>query len=253
MAEFRQRTGITDINTQTDVETQTLAALQTQLLTAENTHRTAEAQNLGDRNTNDQVMVSPLVQNLKNQISTLQAQLAQLQATLGPQHPKVLELESQIAASRRSLEREIQTFAQNSSGDVNSSSQVEAKLKRAVDDQRAKLVNIRQLQDQGAKLQLELDSAQTVYKRALDSYDQFLFASTTLVSRAAPPLQPSKPNKPLLAGLGALVALLLGVGGPVAYELFFKRRLHCRDDIERDLGLPVLAEFDRLPAEAIYT
>ena len=30
-------------------------------------------------------------------------------------------------------------------------------------------------------------------------------------------------------------------------ELLFHRRLHSRADIERDLGLPVLAELDRIP------
>jgi succinoglycan biosynthesis transport protein ExoP len=253
MAGFRQRTGITDIIAQNDVETQALAALEQQLLAAQNGRRAAEAKSGGDQGASDQVMASQLVQNLKNQISTLQGQLAQLTATLGPRHPKVLELQSQIAASRHSLEHEIESFSQNNSGDVSSTAQLEGKLRRAVDEQRAKLVNIRQLQDQGQKLQLELESAQTVYKRALDGYDQFMFASASLVSRATAPLQASKPNKIVLLGIGAFIAALLGLAGPICYELLFNRRLHCRDDIERDLGLPVLAEFDRLPAQPSFT
>ena len=159
----------------------------------------------------------------------------------------------QIAATRRSLDREIQSFSQNSSGTVASSSELEGKLQRAVNDQRAKLVKIRQMQDEGQKLQIELESAQTVYKRALDSEDPVMFASSSIVSRAAVPLAPSKPNKILLLAIGALVSLLAGVAGPVLYELMFNRRLHCRDDIERELGLPVLAEFDALPALPRFT
>ncbi|MGA8706176.1 MAG: Wzz/FepE/Etk N-terminal domain-containing protein [Steroidobacteraceae bacterium] len=253
MAEFRQRTGITDINSQTDVETQALAALEQQLLVAENARRTAESTNNGNEGSSNQVMASQLVQNLKAQISTLQGQLAELSATLGPQHPKVLELQSQIASSRRALEHEIETFSQNSSAQVTNSAQLEAKLRRAVDDQRAKLVSIRQLQDQGQKLELELESAQTVYKRALDSYDKSIFASASLVGRASPPLQASKPNKALLAVIGAFLAIALGVGLPIGYELLFDRRLHCRDDVERDFGLPVLAEFDALPLASRFT
>jgi hypothetical protein len=45
-----------------------------------------------------------------------------------------------------------------------------------------------------------------------------------------------------------MLAGLIGVAGPVCYELLFNRRLHCRDDIERELALPVLAEFDRISA-----
>ena len=253
MAEFRQSTGITDLNAQTDVETQSLASLQQQLLVAQNARRTAEAKNNGNEGSSDQVMASQLVQNLKNQLSTQQGQLAELEATLGPKHPKVLELQSQIAASKQALNHEIENFSQNSSAEVSNASQLEAKLRRAVDDQRTKLVNVRQLQDQGQKLQLELDSAETVYKRALDSYDQFIFASASLVGRATPPLQASKPNKVLAAIVGTLVAILLGLGVPIGSEILFDRRLHCRDDIERDFGLPVLAELDALPIAARLT
>jgi succinoglycan biosynthesis transport protein ExoP len=250
MAEFRQRTGITDVekgaNGQLDLESQTLQQLEQQLLTAQNARRTAEARTGAEQSSSDAVLASQVVQNLKNQLSGLQAQLADASSTLGPRHPKVLQLQSQIDATRRALQREIATVSENGTGEVASSAQQEAKLRKAVDEQRSKLVNIRALQDEGQKLQLELDSAQTVYKRALDSLDQFLFASTALVGRASPPLE-SKPSKVMLAVTGGILALLLGMLGPLTYELLFNRRLHCRDDIERNLGLPVLAEFDRSP------
>jgi polysaccharide biosynthesis transport protein len=247
MADFRRRTGVTDIAAQNDGETQTLATLEQQLLQAENQRRTAESRTVADQDASDQAMASQVVQGLKNQLSTLQSQLAQLTSTLGPKHPRVLELQSQIASTRHSLDHEIQALSQNTTGEVSSAAQLEAKLRRAVDDQRAKLVQIRALQDEGQKLQLELESAQTVYKRALDGFDQSMFATASLASRAVPPIEASKPNKPMLVVVGTLVALLLGLGGPVGYELLFHRRLHSRADIERDLGVPVLAELDRIP------
>jgi polysaccharide biosynthesis transport protein len=253
MAEFRQRTGITDIVAQNDVETQALAALEQQLLVAQNTRRTAESKKAEDQGSSDPVMASQLIQNLKNQLSTLQSDLAQSSATLGPKHPKVMELQSQIAATRRSLDHEIQSFSQNTSGTLTSSADLEGRLHHAVDDQRAKLVKIRSMQDEGQKLQLELESAQTVYKRALDSYDQVMFASSSIVSRASAPFLPSKPNKLMLLAISIMFAGFVGIGGPLFYELMFNRRLHCRDDIERDLGLPVLAEFDRIPAHSRYS
>lgn len=247
MSDFRHRTGIIDIAAQNDGETQTLATLEQQLVQAENQRRTAESRSAAAQEASDQAMGSQVIQGLKNQLSTLQAQLAQLTSTLGPKHPRVLELQSQIASTRRSLDHEIEALSQNTTGEVSSASQLEAKLRRAVDDQRAKLVKLRALQDEGQKLQLELESAQTVYKRALDGYDQSMFATASLASRAVPPVEASKPNKPMLAAVGTLLALLLGVGGPVGYELLFNRRLHSRADIERELGVPVLAELDRIP------
>jgi uncharacterized protein involved in exopolysaccharide biosynthesis len=248
VSEFRQRSGITDIAAPAqngDADTQGLAALEQQLLLAQNQRRQAEAKGSGDEAVSNNVMGSNLVQNLKNQLATLQAQLAQVGATLGSQHPRVLELKSQIAATRRSLTQEIQTFSSNNSSEMSTSRQLEEKLQRAIAEQRGKVMKIRNLQDEGAKLQLELESAQTVYKRALDNHDQILFASSSFVSRASPPIEADKPNKPLIVILGALLGALLGVLGPLCYELFYHRRLRCRDDMERDFGIPVLAEFDQ--------
>lgn len=246
LAEFRQRTGLADVSAQNDVETQALASLEQQLLAAQNLRREAESKNNADQSVSPNVLGSNLIQNLKNQLATLQSQLAQLSATLGPEHPKVVELQSQIAATKRSLNQEVQTFSSGSASGVATAKQVEEKMQRAVDAQRAKLVTVRKMQDEGQKLQLELESAHTVYKRALDGYDQIMFASASVVSRAKPPMESSKPNKVLLLIIGTIVGVLLGIVGPLGYEVLFNRRVRCRDDVERDFGIPVLAEFDRI-------
>jgi polysaccharide biosynthesis transport protein len=101
---------------------------------------------------------------------------------------------------------------------------------------------------------LELESAQSVYKRALDGYDQIMFASDSrfskvnLVSRAVPPQTSSKPKKVKLLMMGALAGIFLGLALPVAYELVINRRVRCRDDFERGFAIPVLMEFDGIPA-----
>jgi polysaccharide biosynthesis transport protein len=246
LAEFRQRTGLVDVSAANDVETQALNSLEQQLLVAQSQRREAESKSTGDQSVSPNVLASGLIQNLKTQIATLQSQLAELSSTLGPEHPRVLELQSQVAAAKRSLSQEVQTFSNGSAGDVATAKQVEDKMQHAVDAQRAKLVNVRKMQDEGQKLQLELESAQTVYKRALDGYDQIMFASASVVSRAKPPIESSKPNKVLLLAVGTFLGLLFGIVGPLAYESLFNRRLRCRDDVEREFGIPVLAEFDRI-------
>jgi len=106
VSQFRLKNGIAEISSltpqqQADNETQVLTGLEQQLLLAQNQRRTSESTGGGDQSVTNNVMASAVVQNLKANLSTLQAQLAQVSSTLGPQHPKVLELQSQIEAARR--------------------------------------------------------------------------------------------------------------------------------------------------------
>jgi uncharacterized protein involved in exopolysaccharide biosynthesis len=66
-------------------------------------------------------------------------------------------------------------------------------------------------------------------------------ANASLASPATPPLKPDWP-KPMLNLVAALLAGgLLGAATALLRE-FARRRVLCRDDLERDVGLPVLVE-----------
>lgn len=253
---FRQKTGITDVVTENDTETQNLTNLEQKLQEAQNARRNLEAQQV-DTNTAD-VQASNVVQTLKTQLATQQALLAQLQTTMGPQHPKVLELKSQIEATQRALTQEAHGFNETKTASLKIARDLEQKLQAATNEQRAKVLAYRKIRDDGSKLVLELESAQAVYKRALDGYDQIMFASSAaeqqsninFVSRATPSVKATKPNKMKLVMMGFIGGIFLGLAGPLGFDLLFNRRIRCKDDIERDLGLPVLAEFSDFHSRA---
>lgn len=251
---FRASNGTIDPTAKIDIEMEMLGTLEQRLLDTQNNRRTAESQLSGDLSVGDQALNSPLVQTLKATLATDTARMAQLRATLGPRHPQVIELQSQIQSSQRALNAETGNYRRNTSSTVVASRQLEASLQQAVDAQRQKVIAARQLQDELGKYELELESAQSVYRRALEGYDQIMFASgghytnVRFVGPAPEPLKPSKPNllKNLVLALAA--GLMLGLLGPLAYELLFNRRVRCRDDLERDYDLPVLGEFACVPA-----
>jgi len=249
---FHQRNGIVDTGDgKAAVDMATLAELEQQHLDAQRDTRMAESRNVEDLSAGDAVMASTLVQTIKTQLATQESRLAELQTTLGARHPQVVELNAQIAASRNILAREIGGYSKNAAMSVTAARQLEQKLQRAVAAQREKVLATAQLFDRAAKYRLELESAQAVYKRALDGYDQVMFASSgnytnvDIVSRATPPVKASKPRRLSFLLLGVLAAGFLGLCLPLVYELTH-RRMRCRDDYERDFGIPVLAEFDSL-------
>ena len=250
---FRQKSGVTDAAVQSaNVEGDLLTSLEQRYQEAQNQRRAAEVAADADRTSNKSVAASTLVQGLKAQLNDQRTKLAQLRSTMGSAHPKVIELENQIAATRKALNDEIAANGNNASSDLASARQLEQKLAAAVEQQRAKVLAVRKLQDEGTKYVLELESAQSVYKRALDGYDQIMFASgehdtnVHLISRAVPAMKAIKPNKIKLVFLGILAGVLVGLGAPFAYELIFDRRVRCRDDFERGFGVPVLSEFEAI-------
>lgn len=250
---FRQRTGVTDTTAKNaSVEQALLGMLEGKLQDAENVRRMAEVKAASTQNA-DTATGSAGVQSLRALLNTQQTQLAQLRTTYGVQHPKVLELENQIHATQRNLDSELHGVSSANTSELAAAQQLEAKMRAAVEEQRKKVLGVNKLQDDGMKFELELESAQSVYKRALDGYDQIMFASgghvanISVVSRAVPPQKATKPNKLKLLFLGVMAGIAVGVLTPLIYELLINRRIRCRDDFERDFDLPVLMEFDPIP------
>ncbi|MCK7593086.1 GumC family protein [Pseudomarimonas salicorniae] len=244
---FRLRSGLIDSESKYDVDILLLSTLQQRLLEAQTARRVAAARAASDQSVGNAVLNSNMVQSLKAQIAAGDVRLADLTTTLGPRHPQVLELQSQQRVANRALSKELRAYAGNARNELQSASLLERNLLSAVDSQRTKVLEVREVQDRGAKYQLELASAQAVYKRALDGNDQVLFASAgayrnvDFVSRATPPSKPSKPKFGMLLLLACAAAAGLALAVPFCYEML-NRRVRTRDDLERDLGIPVLID-----------
>ena len=243
---FRQRAGIADISATgpQDADNEVLRTLENRLVETRNLRLAAEArvariakgEPLGS-----EMLSSNVTQTLNNTLITQQTRMAQLRTTLGTNHPQVLELQSQIDASRQSL-------VAVAMSELQAAKDLEAKQLNAVEEQRTKVLSVRRVQDEASKYVVEFESAQAVYKRTLDSYDQMIvtsggeYTNVHLVNRATIPIRASKPNKLKLLIMAIMAGGFLGLAGPFLFELF-NRRIRCRDDVERQFRIPVLAEF----------
>ena len=199
------------------IETQALDSLHQRLLDAQNQRRTLEAK-LSGQPTADEVLGSAA-------LDAQLAQLAQLSATYGPQHPKVREINAQITMTRQSLANGNHAMTVSTETELARTRELERKYLQAVAEQQARVNKLKQAQDEGSKLVLELDSANAVYKQALDGFDQVMFqavASHTngAVSRAVHAVAVSKPNKKKLMLVVLVAALGIGVGAPLGYGMF---------------------------------
>jgi uncharacterized protein involved in exopolysaccharide biosynthesis len=181
-----------------------------------------------DQSAGNEALGPAMIHSIKTQLATQNVSMAQLRATMGPRHPEVLALQSQINANRQALNAELGAYSGNAAAELES-----------------------------RQHQLELESAQSVYKRALDGYDQVKLASLggytniDFVSRATPPFKASKPKVMIILLLAGFAGVGLGIAIPLCLDLL-NRRVRCRDDMERDLGIPVLMELGSLGPLANY-
>lgn len=256
VSEFRERTGLIDLEARVDVEAQNLIDLNQRQIALEDESRGAALrrseyerlrQGGGAGDTNIEFLGNPYIQNLKSRLAGQQARLAELSKTLGPRHPEYVALQTEIATLSSQLARESELFQASVRADSARAAGGASGAARAVDAQRDKLLETRRLQDEGASLLRELNTAKLIFERAVQGYETVLRASATkysnvsVASLAPVPIKPVKPKAKLNVLLGLLAGALLSVAGCLAWELMH-RRVRCAEDMEREMNAPVLVE-----------
>jgi len=252
LTDFRTRTGAADLDAKVDVDLELLNSLEHKLLDARTALNSNQARASGQQDVSQNVLASTSqVSALRAEEAKLNARMAQMRATLGPRHPQVAQLQSEIDANQASLRAALATYTTAAHSDVSVLDTEVRTLERQVEAQRQKVMDKHRYRDLASNYQVQLESAQQVYRKALDGYDEAKFASTadnstiTVAARARPSVKADRPNaiKNMALGTGAGIALALLL--PFLLELP-NRRIRCRDDIERDTGVPVLVVFPRV-------
>ncbi len=171
------------------------------------------------------VIASPLIQNLVQQQVALKSQLAQLSATLLPQHPRIREITAQVT----DLERQIATETSKILDSLDSGAQLAAAREDAINKNlnglKAAAAKAGSANVQLAALQREATVQRDLLDQYLRSYREalareqtdYLPADARVVSRAPVPLEADFPKKvpmtaavAVAAGILAIAIVLLG-------------------------------------------
>jgi uncharacterized protein involved in exopolysaccharide biosynthesis len=169
-----------------------------------------------------------------------------------PKHPALARLATERETTRAQLDQAMQSVQGDAQSKLRAARQVERSLTEEVYRQRNGLVLEGAERDEAAQLRLTLESAQTVYRRALEGYDAVVFAAETdrknieMASPAAPPVEPLGGARWRLAALGVVCSGGRALLGPLLAE-WASRRVRTAFDWERDHGLPVLGELAGTP------
>lgn len=248
LSAYQKEKGMTTSDERLDVESARLSELSTQLvmiqaLASESSSRQAQARGSADRM--QEVLNNPFVADLKADVSRGEARMQELNARLGDNHPQVVESRAHLNELRSRLETESRRVVGSLSVNNSINRQREGDIRSALEAQRAKVLRLKTVRDEGSMLVRDVDNAQRAFEAVTSRLSQASLAgqtaqsSTYMLNRASPPLTPSSPRLGQIARIAAVAGLLLAVGAALLLE-WLDRRVRSGDEVVASLGLAVL-------------
>ena len=249
LSTFQKDNGIIASDERLDIENSRLNELSSQYtalqaIASESTSRQSLAQgSQGDRIA--EVLNNPLLAGMKSDISRGEARLQELSTRLGDNHPQVLEAKANVNELRTRLEAETRKVTGSVGVNNTINRQREGNVRASLDAQRAKVLRLKAVRDEGLVIMRDVENAQRAYDAVQQRFTQTSLESQTtqsnvnLLTQAVPPLEHSSPKVLLNTLLAFFVGSLLALGTALALEMR-DRRVRSVDDIVAALDLPVI-------------
>ncbi len=259
LSQYQNDKGLLATDERLDIETLRLNELSSQLvalqaISAESRGRQALASSNGDRM--QEVLTNPVIGSLKSDLSRLESRLKELSSRYGDAHPQVAETRAAINEVRTRIDIETRKVSA-SLGVNNSVNQVrELQVKAQLDQQRQKLLKLRQQRDEATVLLREVENAQRNYdtitaRLSLSTLEsQSNQTNVSVVKVASPPYRASSPKTFLNAILALVLGSMLGIGLALLLEIR-DRRLRTEEDVEDGLGVPLLGTLPTTPSLSV--
>jgi len=251
LSAFENENGLVATDQRLDIETARLAELSSQMvqlqaISAESASRKSQAQgNQSDRM--QEVLNNPVIGSMKADLSRQESRLKELTTRLGDKHPQVQETRAMVAELNAKIDAEtrkvISSVSLNNSVHVQRDAQVRADLEA----QRAKVMKLKSIRDEGQVLAREVESAQRVFDAVTSRQSQSSLESqstqsnVSVLTEAVPPNEPSSPRILLNTALAVLLGLLLAFGTALGLEAL-DARVRIPEDAVSLLGVPLLGQ-----------
>jgi chain length determinant protein EpsF len=252
LSDFQQRAGLVSTDERLDYETTRLAQISAQLTTVQGDTTDSQSKRGAGADTVAEVMQSPVINALKSDIGRLEAKVQETSLNLGPNHPQLLRMQSELASLRERLSSETRRISASIDTAFGVGKYRERELQGSVAAQKSRVMMLNKQRDELNVYRRDVEAAQRAYEEVSKSASQSRLQSLTNQSNvvrlnmATAPLQPSSPRTRLNLLVAAFGGTLLGIAFALLLELSH-RRVRSAQDIAQVLDLPVLA---RLSASA---
>jgi succinoglycan biosynthesis transport protein ExoP len=193
-----------------------------------------------------QVLDNPLIQTLKGQEAKLIAEQSELSHKFGPEHPRMIQLAKELAATGGKIAAEKSQVVQAIKNEYYMAKEQEENLRKALDAQKAATQD---LSDRNIKYRVLLRDVETnraLYQNMLQSLKTTVITESTpatnirIVYPATVPSSPISPRKTRNLMTGALLGLFFGFGLALGVESF-DTTLKTPEEMEEWLEIPNVA------------
>ncbi len=172
-----------------------------------------------------EALQSPTIANLRAQYAEARKHYAQMTAELGPLHPSLRQMEKQVDDLRRTVNEEVERFAQSAKNDLARARDYEASLSKALEMQKRQSVQMSQASVRLRELERDVEASRDVYqsflKRSRETEEQegLNTSSARIIGEATVPQRRMfPPAMSMLAMIGFMLGGLAATGWVIAAE-----------------------------------
>jgi len=172
-----------------------------------------------------EALQSPTIANLRSQYAEARKRYAELTAELGPLHPAIKQTEKQVEDLRRTINEEVERFAQSAKNDLTRARDYETSLNKALEAQKRQSVLLGQASVRLRELERDVDANRDVYaaflKRSRETEEQESLntsAARIIGEATVPQRRTFPPAMSILAILGFMLGALGAAGWIVAVD-----------------------------------
>lgn len=194
---------------------------------------------------NPVILNNPLIQGLKREFSSLEAEYYNLIKIYTPEYPKMKSLKSQMDALQSRISQETSKIINSVESDYNASLKKEENLTKAFNTQKKKVLSFQDTAAQFEVLKREVDVNKGLYNNLLQRLNEVGVSVSNkatniqILDKATFPKLPFKPNM----FFNILLSIIFGFAGGIGLAFlaeYFDNSIKDTHDIERKINLPTL-------------
>ncbi len=244
---FGSKHDIISLDEKENVTMQRLTELNEALTKAESERMAKEAlyRQTKDKNFDalPSILENKLIMDLKQAYIQLEAQYMKLSETFKPEYPEMVRLKNQMQSIKKRMDAETGKIVTGIKNDYESSLRREYLIRHAFDQQKAKVMEMKDQAIQYNILKREADTNKELYKGLLQRMKETAVSAGLTVSniqvldKAEKPAAPYKPNVKLNLLLAMVVGLFLGIGLAFFFE-YLDNTVKTPEEVEQLIRLP---------------